>query len=64
MLRGTEVHEALEASLNAEGSRETSGRGIQPNQHKRETVRRLLLRFLDELPEDMTVFEIREALDE
>jgi hypothetical protein len=60
-----EVQEALDAALNAEGSREPSrGRGgIQPNQHKRETVRRLLLRFLDECPDDLTVMDLREALD-
>lgn len=60
---GVEVREALDAALNAEGSRKPSGRGIQPNQHKRETVRRLLLRFLDECPDDLTVMDLREALD-
>lgn len=59
-----EVREALDAALNAEGSREPNGRGIQPNQHKRGTVRRLLLRFLDECPDDLTVMDLRNALDE
>lgn len=61
---GIEVKEALDAALNAEGSRERNRSGIQPNQHKRETVRRLLLRFLDECPDDLTVMDLREALDE
>ena len=62
---GIEVREALDAALNAEGAREPSGTGqIQPNQHKRETVRRLLMRFLDECPDDLTVMDLREALDE
>lgn len=61
---GTEVNEALDAALNAEGSRERNRTGVQPNQHKRETVRRLLMRFLDECPDDLTVMDLREALDE
>lgn len=66
MRGGVEVHEAIDAALNAEGEREPSGatRGIQPNQHSRSKVRRLVLRVISELPEDMTVQEVREALEE
>lgn len=63
MYGGVEVQEALDAALNAEGEREPSGRGIQRNQHNREKVRRLLMRFLDECPDDLTVRDVREALE-
>lgn len=67
MQRGAEVHEALEAALNSEGSRERSHfQQVEPqrNDHSRERVRRLLMRVIGELPEDMTIMELREALDE
>lgn len=65
MRYGVEVSEALDAALNAEGEREHSrSRGIQPDQHRRGPTRRLILRFLEECPDDMTVMELREGLDE
>lgn len=62
MRGGVEVQEAFDAALYAEGDRERSTRAIQPPQHRPEMMRRLLLRFLDECPEDLTVQELREAL--
>ena len=66
MRGGVEIHEAIDAALNAEGERGSShaASGIQPNQHSRRKVRRLVLRVISEIPEDLTVQEIREALDE
>ncbi len=66
MRGGVEVSEAIDAALNAEGEREPShvANGIQPNQHKRSKVRRLVLRVISELPEDLTIQELREALEE
>jgi len=66
MRGGVEIHEAIDAALNAEGEREPShvASGIQPNQHKRNKVRRLVLRVISELPEDLTVQELREALED
>lgn len=66
MRGGVEIHEAIDAALNAEGERRSShaASGIQPNQHSRRKVRRLVLRVISEIPEDLTVQEIREALEE
>jgi hypothetical protein len=66
MRYGVEIQDALDAALNAEGEREPShaASGIRPNQHSRVKVRRLVLRVISELPEDLTVQELREALEE
>lgn len=64
MQRGVDVQEALDAALDAEGERERSRSGLQPSQHRRGPTRRLILRFLDECPDDLTVMELREALQE
>lgn len=66
MRYGVEIQEALDAALNAEGERKPShaASGIQPNQHSRGKVRRLVLRVISDLPEDLTVQELREALEE
>lgn len=66
MRGGVEIQEAIDAALNSEGDREPShaASGIQPNQHSRRKVRRLVLRVISELPEDLTVQEMREALEE
>lgn len=57
-----EVLEALDAALNSEGERQSSAFAPTPSQHKREKVRRLIMRFLDECPEDMSVMDLRQAL--
>jgi hypothetical protein len=61
------VAEALDSVCTSEGEREPSSFrhvGRQPDMHKRERLRRLLLRFLDELPEDLTVVELRHGLED
>ena len=58
-----EVQEALDAAMNSEGDRQSSAFAPTPNQHKPEKVRRLLMRFLDECPEEMSVRDLRQALD-
>lgn len=61
-----EIRDALDAACDSEGSRERSGRGADGqhlSQHRRSTIRRVLLRFLSEIQDDRTVLEIREVLE-
>lgn len=60
----TAVNEALDSAVNAEGERWPDYGPRRRNPHKRDMVRRLLLRVVSDLPDDLTVSEIREALEE
>jgi hypothetical protein len=61
------VSEALDSACRAEGTKHRPDyRPIAPqrNERARETLKRLLLRFLGDVPEDMTINELRKELED
>lgn len=61
----TQVIEALEAAADSDNRFLAGdlGRHATSSHHRVATTKTTILRFLENLPEDMTVIEIREALD-